>query len=204
MEGTEFLFNEVALLFEFFATHAVKALLLAEIDVALSFYSLVELVDDRLVTGGSGAAEAIVLDVELLPKVLEAADDLVAVLLGRSPMFLGSALDLLAMLVSACDHQRGPTLHALVAAEGIQRHGGIGTAHMGNVIDVIKRGGRGEASVFIISVCHYKAQQQAQTGRLVISNGFIKKSQLRLDATNPWGDLLSTLAIFVALLTEVQ
>lgn len=164
VKRAKFLVNQVSLFFELFAADAVEALLLAQVDVAIGFDPLVELIDDRLVPWSGGSAKAVVLDVELLPEIFEAADDLVTVLLGRSLMLFCGALDLLTMFISARDHQRWAPLQSLVSAQGIQRHSGVSTTDMGDIIDVVQRRCRREASVFVVSVCHTGLNNKPKSG----------------------------------------
>ena len=67
---------ELLLGVERLAADAVPALVLAEVDVAVRRDLLPELLHERLVVGIGGADEAVVVDVELRPRLAEARADL--------------------------------------------------------------------------------------------------------------------------------
>ena len=120
---------------------AVFALVGSFVDVALVVHLLEDALHglDMIVVGG--ADEAVVRDVHQLPKVEDAAlagDDLVHELLRGDACGLGLLFDLLAVLVGTGEEHHVITAHALVARDGVGRHGAVGVAYVqlvGGVID---------------------------------------------------------------------
>ena len=128
---------------EFFAGDAVPTLLTPFDHIALGFNPGKELIDDLLVTRIGGADEGVVADLPALPKLPVGATDGIAMLLGADRRRLSGALNLLTVLITAGHERHLLTAEAMEARQGIAGQGGVGTAQVGLVVDVVERGGEG-------------------------------------------------------------
>src|SRR6185503_2897515 len=93
------------------------------------------------------ADEAVVADVVAGPELAELGGDLVAVLLLADPALAGDALDVLAVLVGAGQHERVVAGEPARARERVERDRRVGVAHVGHVVDVVDRRRRVERAL---------------------------------------------------------
>jgi hypothetical protein len=100
------------------------------------------------VVGVGGADELVVADPELVPERLEAAADLVGVLLGGASPAFGRLFDLLAVFIGPGEEEGLQPRHAGVDRQGVGDDGGVGVADVGDVVDVID--GRGDVGFFAV------------------------------------------------------
>ena len=141
--------HQLALQPEAFAGGAIQALIAGFINIPL----VVELLEDLLhrlnmvIVGG--AHEAVVGDVHQLPQGLEGGHDIIHILLGGHALFLGLALDLLAMLVRAGEEIHVIPGHALIPGDGVRGHGAVGMADVQLIAGVVD--GRGNIVGFLLS-----------------------------------------------------
>ena len=131
------------IVFEFLAGNAIPALLTAFDHIALGLHPGEKLLNDGAMARVSGADEAVVGDLPAGPQLSIALTDGVAMGLGRNPGRFCRPLNLLAMLITAGDEPHGFTDEPPIAGHGIAGQGGVGTAEVGPVVDVIERGGEG-------------------------------------------------------------
>ena len=130
---------ELLLGLERLAAHAVPALVLAFVEVAVGLDLLPEVLDERFVIGIGGADEAIGADLELRPRLAEARADAVGEGLGFHPLALRFTLDLEAVLVGPREHERLVADDLMEAAERIRGDGRVRGAEMRHVVHVIDR-----------------------------------------------------------------
>ena len=74
--------------------------------------------------------ELIVVDVHQRPQLLNPAHDIIHIGLGGDASFFGLILDLLTMLISACEHIGIVAQLLFKPGDGIRRHRGIGMTDM--------------------------------------------------------------------------
>src|SRR5262249_10157886 len=129
---------------EALAAHAVVAFVLSLVDVP----RVPERAEQRLHTLDvprlRGPDEVVVGDVEALPDSLERLGHLIAVDLGIQPLLAGGLLDVGRMLVVPHEEPRVEARQPLVARHGVRGDLLVRGAQVGQIVDVIDRGGEVE------------------------------------------------------------
>ncbi len=93
------------------------------------------------------ADEAVVADVVAGPELAELRGDLVALLLLADPALAGDALDVLAVLVGARQHERVVAGEPARARQRVDRDRRVGVPHVWHVVDVVDRRRRVERAL---------------------------------------------------------
>ena len=140
MDGAHFdaaLFDDFFLGFPALATHAVHAVVVSLVDVALGLHALPHGFHRRDVVGVGGANEAVEADARLLPNVFELGHDPVAVFLRALVLLAGDALDLLPVLVGAGQEIGFVPPRAMVARERVGNGGRVERSQVRDRVDVI-------------------------------------------------------------------
>ena len=158
---------ELVLVLERLAARAVPAGVGALVDGVLAIRrpgapeALPELQDASAVLLFRRADEAVVANVERLPEGPEDGGDLVAVLLLRDPPFPGDPLDVLPVLVGSREEEDVVAGQASRPGEGVGGDGGVGVAHVRNVVDVVD-GRRDEVGPLLAHRCFPPLRQAAR------------------------------------------
>ena len=123
------------------AGRAVQTLIGALVDIALLVELAENLLHNLFVTLVGGADEVVVFHLHQLPQILGVSHDFIHISLGGNALFLGLALDLLAVLVRAGQKIGIVALHFLKARHGVGRHGGVGVTDVHVAAGIIDGGG---------------------------------------------------------------
>ena len=124
---------------ELFTGDAIPAPLLTQANVPVVADPFVEPMDQPLVLGGAGAHKAVMADADALPEGRKVACHAIHIVPGGDTGGYGAALNLEAMLVTAGDQTHLISLQPVPAGNGICCQGGVDTADVGLVVDVVKR-----------------------------------------------------------------
>ena len=124
-----------------FLADRVQPFVLAVVDVARVVDALQDGAHHALVALLGGADEVVVGDVERLPRIAEAAADLVDERLRLPAGFGGGVVDLLAVLVGAGEEPGVVAVRAVPARQEVGGHRGVGVTDVRLVVHVVDRGG---------------------------------------------------------------
>ena len=123
---------------------AVLAHVLALVDVPFFIHLFENFLDGGHMVVVGGADEPVIGDVHEPPQVQHAllpGDDVVHKLLGGDAGLAGLVLNLLAMLVRACEEHDVVALETLVPRHGVSGHGAVGVADVELVRGIVDGGG---------------------------------------------------------------
>jgi hypothetical protein len=138
--------GEILLRPESFAGDTVPTLIIVLIDLPTIVKILEDLLNDLLVADFCCADEVIIGDSEPLPERLEAFDHFIAVSFWIHSPLLCCLLNLLTMFICTGEEKNLTALQPFVTGEDVSGDGGVGMADMGDIIDIVDRGGDVESS----------------------------------------------------------
>jgi hypothetical protein len=114
------------------------------VDLSTIVEILKNLLDRFLMPNLCGSDEVVIRDSQSLPERLEAFDHFITVSFWIHASILGGFFHLLAMLIRAREEKNLIALQPFVTSKNVSGDRGIGVADMGNIIDIVDRGGNVE------------------------------------------------------------
>ena len=132
--------DELGLVLELLAAHAVQAGVDVLVDVAVVVDPLQELLHEALVALVGGTDEEVVVDIDLLRQCAPVLDDLVDVGFGVEALLLGDAIDLRGVLVRAGEKERLLAALPMVSHERVRRDRGVRVPDVRRRVDVVDGG----------------------------------------------------------------